>query len=366
MEGPYRHTEEHAAGTVSDHSSTPPNEKANDFGNAHKTEHLEAIRTVSRVPNPNYYEQDGLRTYGDDQDHDHEPPVSFKCYTISGLPTDTSPLDEYAPSDVSGCHGLPLDWISDSSVPFWSVVFRYGPAKSWLTPPIGGIPPLIYGDIGGVDRWVWFILANLLALAAVCPFVGALSDLIGRRYVALCGAAFIVLGMIVCSTAQTMNIFICKYHHFWVYFGQVLIVAIGGMALAGVGAGINELTALAATSELAPTAKRGKYVAVLVFTIVPFCPSVLWAQLIAAHSSWRYVGLLCGLWAFIGLVMTAIFYFPPPRVNSTGLTNREIIAQIDWVGGFLSISGTILFIAGLVWGGYMVFILWRLNLVPHN
>jgi hypothetical protein len=124
------------------------------------------------------------------------------------------------------------------------------------------------------------------------------------------------------------------------------------MALAGVGAGINELTALAATSELAPTAKRGKYVAVLVFTIIPFCPSVLWGQLIAYHSSWRYVGLICGVWAFIGLVMTAIFYFPPPRVNSLGLTNKEIIAQIDFVGGFLSIVGMILFIAGLLWGGY--------------
>ena len=72
------------------------------------------------------------------------------------------------------------------------------------------MPPYIYADLGGTDRWVWFILANLLALAAVCPFVGALSDLLGRRYVALMGAAFVVLGMIVCSTAKTMNIFICK------------------------------------------------------------------------------------------------------------------------------------------------------------
>jgi hypothetical protein len=124
------------------------------------------------------------------------------------------------------------------------------------------------------------------------------------------------------------------------------------MALAGVGAGINELTALAATSELAPTSKRGKYVAVLIFTILPFCPSVLWGQLIAYHSNWRYVGLLCGVWAFIGLIMTAVFYFPPPRVNSTGLSNREIISRIDFVGGFLSIIGMILFIAGLLWGGY--------------
>jgi MFS family permease len=72
----------------------------------------------------------------------------------------------------------------------------------------GGIPPYIYRDLGGTDRWVWFVLANLLALAAICPFVGALSDLIGRRWVAISGGMFIVLGMIVCTTAHTMNTFI--------------------------------------------------------------------------------------------------------------------------------------------------------------
>lgn len=59
---------------------------------------------------------------------------------------------------------------------------------------------------------MWFVLANLLALAAVCPFVGALSDLVGRRYVALAGASFIILGMIVCSTAHSMNIFIGTFY----------------------------------------------------------------------------------------------------------------------------------------------------------
>lgn len=52
------------------------------------------------------------------------------------------------------------------------------------------------------------MLSNLLALAAVCPFVGALSDLFGRRYIAIFGAGLIVIGMIVCSTAHSMNIFI--------------------------------------------------------------------------------------------------------------------------------------------------------------
>jgi MFS family permease len=199
----------------------------------------------------------------------------------------------------------------------------------------GGIPPIIYGSIGGADRWIWFVLANLLALAGVCPFVGSLSDLIGRRYVAILGASLICLGMIVSSTANTMNTFIA------------------GMAIAGAGAGVNELTALAATSEMAPTRKRGVYVAVLIFTIVPFCPSVLWAQLIAAHSSWRYVGAFCGAWNGFGLLITVLFYKPPPRVNSLGLSRKEIISRIDFVGGFLSIFGLILFMAGMQWGGYM-------------
>jgi MFS family permease len=120
-------------------------------------------------------------------------------------------------------------------------------------------------------------------------------------------------------------------------------VLIGGMVFAGIGAGINELTALAATSELAPTAKRGKYVGILVFTIVPFCPSVLYGQLIAYYSSWRYIGLLCAVWAFIGLVLTVVFYFPPPPANLNATTRREILKQIDIVGGLLSISGMILF-----------------------
>lgn len=41
-----------------------------------KNEQVETVRTISRVPgNSNYYEKNGLRTYGDEMDHDHEQPV---------------------------------------------------------------------------------------------------------------------------------------------------------------------------------------------------------------------------------------------------------------------------------------------------
>jgi len=262
-------------------------------------DHVEQVHTNERVPgHSNYYEKDGIRTYGDGEDHDHEPPLSFKRFM--------------------SLVAMAFLWTG-SQIPVYL---------------FGGIPPYIYGELGGTDRWIWFVLANLLSLAAVCPFVGSVSDLMGRRYVAIAGAVFIIIGMIICSTAHSMNVFI------------------GGMVFAGVGAGINELTALAVTSELAPTSQRGKYVAILIFTIIPFCPSVLWGQLIASTSSWRWIGLFCALWAFIGLALTVIFYFPPPRVNSQGLSRREVLKQIDYVGGLLSIGGMLLFMMGLQWGGY--------------
>ncbi|KAM0817259.1 putative Major facilitator superfamily (MFS) profile domain-containing protein [Seiridium cardinale] len=259
---------------------------------------LEKVSTHENLPGKGHYvEKNGLRTEGDGVSHEDVPMTKKRKMALVAQA---------------------FLWTG-SQIPIYL---------------FGGIPPYIYRDLGGSDRWVWFVLANLLSLAGVCPFVGSMSDLLGRRYVALMGASFIVLGMIICSTAQTMNVFI------------------GGMVFAGIGAGINELTALAATSELAPTSKRGLYVGALIFTIVPFCPSVLWGQLIAYYSSWRYVGLLCALWAFVGLVLTAIFYFPPPRVNSEGLSKREVLKRIDYVGGLTSISGMILFMAGMQWGGY--------------
>lgn len=57
---------------------------------------------------------------------------------------------------------------------------------------------------------------------------------------------------------------------------------------------------------------------------------------------------------FLGFLVILFFYFPPPRINSTGLTRKQLIAQIDFVGGFLSVAGMILFLAGLQWGGYQV------------
>jgi MFS family permease len=54
-------------------------------------------------------------------------------------------------------------------------------------------------------------LDTLYPNAALCPFVGALSDLFGRRNVAIVGQVCLILGPIITATAHTMNIAIGTY-----------------------------------------------------------------------------------------------------------------------------------------------------------
>ena len=55
----------------SSHSAEATPEKATEAG-------VENVHTNERIPGqPNYYEKGGLRTYGDNEDHEHEPKVRF-------------------------------------------------------------------------------------------------------------------------------------------------------------------------------------------------------------------------------------------------------------------------------------------------
>jgi len=82
-----------------------------------------------------------------------------------------------------------------------------------------------------------------------------MSDLMGRRYAALLGALLVVIGMILVGFAHQIN------------------TAIGGMALAGVGAGLAEVIGTAGIAELAPVEGRGKYVGLAYALVLPFAAS---------------------------------------------------------------------------------------------
>jgi hypothetical protein len=102
-----------------------------------------------------------------------------------------------------------------------------------------------------------------------------------------------------------------------------------------------------------PVRDRAKYVGLVVLTILPFCPSVLYAQLIAQASSWRYNGIVIGVWNFIGLVLIIFFYQDPSRLTED-YTARHVLRELDYIGGALSTAGITCFMMGLQWGASQV------------
>ena len=92
---------------------------------------------------------------------------------------------------------------------------------------MGGSLQFIVPDLNAADTAVWLPVANTLAIAAVAPYTGYLQDLFGKRYIALFGALLICVGIVLVGTAHG--------------FAQ----GVAGMAMAGAGAGIGELTGLA-------------------------------------------------------------------------------------------------------------------------
>ncbi|TVY46436.1 Efflux pump [Lachnellula occidentalis] len=187
-------------------------------------------------------------------------------------------------------------------------------------------------DVGAGAKAIWLIVAQFIAIGSIVPFVGPLVDLIGRKGITLMSLCLVVVSMILLGT--TPNI-------------AGLIAA---MTISGVAIGIQLLTSIAAVTELVPVYKRGITIGYVVMGFLPFAPASLYGQLLA-EKSWRYVGLVIGILALVAFVILLIFYKPPQRSNSIGLTKRQVLGRIDFVGAILGIGGVTIFLVGLNWGG---------------
>ena len=110
-------------------------------------------------------------------------------------------------------------------------------------------------QIGGGIISNWLPLVHSLGVAAVAPFAGSLSDVIGRRYLGIAGAVIVTVGMVVVGTAHKMPI------------------AILGMGIAGAGSGITGVTGFAGIVELVPVNSRGRYMGTIFMVFTPLAAS---------------------------------------------------------------------------------------------
>lgn len=114
---------------MAESKTTVVNEKTSNSSDANSTSsadkngadgHIEQIHTNERVSShAHYYEKDGLRTYGDGEDHDHEPPVSEpQCLRLGCY----SPvlIDDREEAIGTGRSGISVDWLPDTRLsPWW-------------------------------------------------------------------------------------------------------------------------------------------------------------------------------------------------------------------------------------------------------
>src|SRR5262249_32675176 len=151
----------------------------------------------------------------------------------------------------------------------------------------------------------------------------------------LIGPCLIIIGMTTIGTAHRMD------------------VAIGGSAIAGVGGALAEIAAVAGLLELAPAKSRGKYIGMALLPNLPFGATLTYGQsfrltkLTVAQlyslNTWRWGAWIPAMLVGLDSVILFIFYHPPPRLNSLGLSKLQLISRIDFVGTILSVGGIALF-----------------------
>jgi len=227
----------------------------------------------------------------------------------------------YSPSFIGSALAIGLG--------FWAGVAAFAYAAPVLN--------VINQDIGPDPNITWVALIHPVSLSVGLMIVGRLTDIFGRRWFFMSGAALAALGTLV--SALAVNV-------------PMLIV---GATIKGVAAA-TQLSVYYAISELVPMKHR--YLAngaMYIFQVPGSGVAPLVAQSFVVHTSigWRgFFYILTGANVASGLCYF-FFYHPPDFADKHGNRERKIewIKNFDYVGTLLYSAGIVLFLLGLSWGG---------------
>lgn len=196
----------------------------------------------------------------------------------------------------------------------------------------------INADIGPDPNVTWVALSYTLTSAVTLTIIGRVSDIFGRRWIFVGGAALGVLGAIICAVAQNIN---------------TLIV---GTTIMGVAAA-TQLSYFYVMGELVPMKYRLAGNAFCYLFCIPgsgIAP-VISTSFIENHPNigWRgcyYVLIAIQLSSFL----CWFFFYHPPTFRMKHGQNASVLEYIkhfDYVGTALYTGGLLVFMMGLNWGG---------------
>ncbi len=169
----------------------------------------------------------------------------------------------------------------------------------------------IIGDLGivlpdGLNQMAWIVNAYLIAYVAVMPFMGRLSDVLGRRRTYIASLVLFLAGSLVVPFAPNYGVFLV---------GRVL-TAMGGGALVPIG--------LAIVADVFAENRRARALGTLgAIDTLGWVWGPLYGAMLVRFLSWRWQFYLNVPLAILGIV--AAWYV----LDRAGKSGR---ARIDWVG----------------------------------
>ncbi|OCK77155.1 trichothecene efflux pump [Lepidopterella palustris CBS 459.81] len=192
----------------------------------------------------------------------------------------------------------------------------------------------INADIGPSPNYTWVAVTPVLGAAVISPLIGRMSDIFGRRNFLLVGNTLALIGCAVAATAKNIN------------------TVIGGSCLVGLGSGLHQL-AWASLAEVVP--KRSRSVASGLFettlAIAQAFGPVIGAAMVK-YASWRAAYWFPFAMNCTALLLVFFFYHPVNQyIHEEGKTPWQQVLALDWIGTFLLVSGLLLFLLGITFGG---------------
>ncbi|KAH8655079.1 fungal trichothecene efflux pump [Tricladium varicosporioides] len=196
-------------------------------------------------------------------------------------------------------------------------------------PVMAAIGPQLATEMGDVSKNLWFVSSWIVSITICFAIVGANTDLLGRRWFLVGGNAICAVGHIVLGCAKSND------------------TIIAGMVITGFGAANCQLAAFALT-ELLPNKWRHIGVVLadvavyLTITVIPVT-----ARYGFYAGDWRgnfYAAAIAQFLSFLGLYF---FYHPP--AHPLGLPYGQVFREMDYLGIFLFIAGSLPILMGIVW-----------------
>jgi MFS family permease len=188
--------------------------------------------------------------------------------------------------------------------------------------------------VGGSANSVWLTSSVIIFNSVLSPPVSQAADYWGRRWFLIILTGCGVVGSIIVARATTMN------------------MAIAGTSITGLSYGAQPLLHAVASEVLPrkyrPYAQAADNVAVALGGLVALLVGGAMTRH-GNHAGFRNYWYMATAVFALATVLVAALYNPPPQKSQMGLTNREKLAKLDWIGYFLFTSGLVLFTMGLSW-----------------